>query len=233
MLHSRSLLVIHLKHFILKHLQCEDSIGRFLYVSERHKKPHTFCWWTQTGSLFLFLTVHGCSFPIVKVALLEGSVISLQDSKHCSSLYLDRSGGGRVGVTGWCGERLIKSLSLDSAAACWLFEPKVTFYSILWHCLTLGKSPGFFFPPLNFFECWRRSLLSPGEFFFFFFFLNFGQGVQLAGFQFPHQGLNPWPWQWKHQILTTRPPGNPRGRISIKKKNLWFLENSSRKYHAE
>ena len=26
--------------------------------------------------------------------------------------------------------------------------------------------------------------------------------------QLPEQGLNPGPWQWKHWILTTRPPGN-------------------------
>ena len=30
----------------------------------------------------------------------------------------------------------------------------------------------------------------------------------LVGSQLPEQGLNPGPWQWKHWILTTRPPGN-------------------------
>lgn len=29
-----------------------------------------------------------------------------------------------------------------------------------------------------------------------------------AGSWFTDQGCNPGPWQWKHEILTTGPPGN-------------------------
>ena len=36
----------------------------------------------------------------------------------------------------------------------------------------------------------------------------FGCPVWLAGYQFPIQGLNLGPQQWKLGVLTTRPPGN-------------------------
>ena len=129
---------------------------------------------------------------------------------------------GVVGV-GWgfqfgVGRGWLRVLNLDSAAACWLFEPKVTFYSILWHCLTLGKSPGFFFPPLNFFESVGEDLFWVWVIFCFvlFCFLILARECSLWDLSSPTRD---WTlWQWKHQFLTTRPPGNPRGRISIKKK---------------
>ena len=125
--------------------------------------------------------------------LLEGNVISRQDSKHCSSLYLDRSGGGRVGVSVWCGERLIKS---PQPRLCCCLLTVWTQSHFLLHPLALfdlRQITRIFFPPSKFFwECWRRSLLSLGDFLFcFVLFFNFGQGVQLVGSQFPHQGLNP------------------------------------------
>ena len=40
----------------------------------------------------------------------------------------------------------------------------------------------------------------------FFFFLS--HTTQLVGSQFPDQGLNRGPWQWKLRILTTGLPGN-------------------------
>ena len=40
---------------------------------------------------------------------------------------------------------------------------------------------------------------------FFFFFCH---TARLSGSQFPDQGLNLGPWQWKPRILTTRQPGN-------------------------
>ena len=40
------------------------------------------------------------------------------------------------------------------------------------------------------------------------FFLKFGHAARLVGSQFPDQGLNPGPRQWKCRVLTTGPPGN-------------------------
>ena len=41
---------------------------------------------------------------------------------------------------------------------------------------------------------------------------------RLAGSQLPDQGLNPGPWQWQNQILTTGPPGNsPQNEKSLNK----------------
>ena len=37
---------------------------------------------------------------------------------------------------------------------------------------------------------------------------TFGYTAQPVSSQFPHQGLNSGPRQWKHQVLTTEPPGN-------------------------
>ena len=34
------------------------------------------------------------------------------------------------------------------------------------------------------------------------------RSTQFAGSWFTDQGSNPGPWQWKHEILTTGPPGN-------------------------
>ena len=35
-----------------------------------------------------------------------------------------------------------------------------------------------------------------------------GCAMWCSGFQFPNQGLNPGPLQWKHSVLTPGPPGN-------------------------
>ena len=45
--------------------------------------------------------------------------------------------------------------------------------------------------------------------------------VQLAGSQFPNQGLKPGLWQWQHRVLTTGPPRNFY--------NLIFLHRHERK----
>ena len=45
----------------------------------------------------------------------------------------------------------------------------------------------------------------------FFFFLILGEEahtVQHEGSYFPEWELNLCPWQWKHRVLTTEPPGN-------------------------
>ena len=41
----------------------------------------------------------------------------------------------------------------------------------------------------------------------FFVCLFFGCAMRYAGSQFPVQGSNPRPLQWKHRVLTTGPPG--------------------------
>ena len=54
----------------------------------------------------------------------------------------------------------------------------------------------------------RQMWLCP---FYFFFFLILGEEahtVQHEGSYFPEWELNPCPWQWKHRVLTTEPPGN-------------------------
>ena len=43
--------------------------------------------------------------------------------------------------------------------------------------------------------------------FHFFFFSPLGHSAQHVGSQFPKQGLNPGPLQWKHGVLITGPPG--------------------------
>ena len=45
----------------------------------------------------------------------------------------------------------------------------------------------------------------------------FGGGGWHAGSQFPHQGSNPCPLQWKRRVLTTGPPGKSQkyGNILI------------------
>ena len=35
--------------------------------------------------------------------------------------------------------------------------------------------------------------------------------VRFVGSQSPEQGMNPGPWQGKHTVLTTGPPGNSQG----------------------
>ena len=42
-----------------------------------------------------------------------------------------------------------------------------------------------------------------------FLFYFWPDPAWLARSQFPDQGLNPGPQEWKHKILTTGPPGNP------------------------
>ena len=43
----------------------------------------------------------------------------------------------------------------------------------------------------------------------------------LMGCWFPNQGLNPWPQQWKHGVLTTGPPGNSQ-KWSYFKSRSWI-----------
>ena len=44
--------------------------------------------------------------------------------------------------------------------------------------------------------------------FYFTVFFWFGYATWFVGSQFPDQGLNPCPLQWKRRVLTTRSPGN-------------------------
>ena len=49
-----------------------------------------------------------------------------------------------------------------------------------------------------------------GQLIFYFYFLIiylFTFATQHAGSYFPNQKSNPFPLQWKHQVLTTGPPG--------------------------
>ena len=46
---------------------------------------------------------------------------------------------------------------------------------------------------------------NPGLIFFFFFF--FGYLAQVVRSQVPHQGSNPCPLRWKHEVLTTQQSG--------------------------
>ena len=57
-------------------------------------------------------------------------------------------------------------------------------------------------PPSHPYPTLLRHHIILGKSFFF------GCAAQLAGSQFPHQGSNPCPLQWKHGVLTTGPPGN-------------------------
>ena len=54
----------------------------------------------------------------------------------------------------------------------------------------------------------------------FFFFFSFGHTIQLVESLFPNQRLNPGPWQWKQQVLTTGPPGNSLLPGSFESKHL-------------
>ena len=42
----------------------------------------------------------------------------------------------------------------------------------------------------------------------FYYFL--GHARQRVGSLFPNKGLNPLPLNWKHRVLVTGPPGNPK-----------------------
>ena len=44
-------------------------------------------------------------------------------------------------------------------------------------------------------------------------FIYFGHTAWLAGSQFPSQGLNPGPWQWKQSSNLTGLPGNSLNRL--------------------
>ena len=79
-----------------------------------------------------------------------------------------------------------------------------------WTCAPRAEvtSPVFLFPhmqlfcatfPETSFDLINCSLLS------FFFF---PQTAKLVGSQFPDKGSNPGPWQRKHGVLSTGPPGN-------------------------
>ena len=52
-------------------------------------------------------------------------------------------------------------------------------------------------------------------FFTFWTFCWFGCAVRLAGSSFSNQELNQGSWQWKHQALTTGPPGTPQSSFSL------------------
>ena len=60
--------------------------------------------------------------------------------------------------------------------------------------------------------------LQMGSFFSFFFFCSLlkffkyflGQATQHVGSLLPDKGLNPLPLNWKHRVLITGPPGNPK-----------------------
>ena len=41
---------------------------------------------------------------------------------------------------------------------------------------------------------------------------SLGYTEHFAGSQFPNQGLNPHPQQWKYGVLTTGPPGDSQGK---------------------
>ena len=61
-------------------------------------------------------------------------------------------------------------------------------------------------------------------FYFLFFFCCTGQHV---GSQFPNQGLNPRPLQWKHRDLTTALPGKSHVLLFLSFKiSLSILDNS-------
>ena len=64
----------------------------------------------------------------------------------------------------------------------------------------------------------------------FSFFLSFfsGHAEHPVGSQFPDQGSNPGPLQWKHGVLTTGPPGNSRGTFFyLWKVTLWVSGGDS------
>ena len=46
------------------------------------------------------------------------------------------------------------------------------------------------------------------SFFSFLLFFFFWPHRMACGILVPQPGNEPWPWQWKHQVLTTGPPGN-------------------------
>ena len=64
--------------------------------------------------------------------------------------------------------------------------------------------------------CFFPSGLWVHRVFSFWKFINVQRYVQCActlflavrGISVPQPGIKPWPWQWKCQIPTTRPPGN-------------------------
>ena len=62
------------------------------------------------------------------------------------------------------------------------------------------------------------NLSSPTPYLSFFF----GQAAWHAGSQFPYQGSNPRPLQWKHRVLTTGPPGKSQGKLQM---NLLICAN--------
>ena len=54
-----------------------------------------------------------------------------------------------------------------------------------------------------------------------FLFLFFDSTMQLVGSQFPNQGSNPCPVQWKCGVLTTEPPANSLFLASLFLINNW------------
>ena len=64
--------------------------------------------------------------------------------------------------------------------------------------------------PCSFVYCGVGWVFGPAYLVFLHFLSCFwvGHAVRLAGSQFPNQGLNPHPWQWKWGVLTTSLPEN-------------------------
>ena len=57
----------------------------------------------------------------------------------------------------------------------------------------------------------------------------FGCTTRLVGSLFRHQGLNPGPWQWKRQVLTTGRPGNSNTYLNISR--VSWLSNKPESVH--
>ena len=62
-----------------------------------------------------------------------------------------------------------------------------------------------------------------------FFFFFFGHAMWLEGSQFPDQGTNPGPWQWKHKVPATGLPENSPIIITLNVSGL----NAPIKRHGE
>ena len=56
----------------------------------------------------------------------------------------------------------------------------------------------------------------------FYFFAYFRPGFAACRISVPRPGIEPWPWQWKHWILTIRPPGNSQFCFALKKKKIYL-----------
>ena len=57
-----------------------------------------------------------------------------------------------------------------------------------------------------------------------YFVLFSWQCLAACGILVPQSGIKPTPWQWKHGVLTTGPPGNSQDRFSNFIFSLYFLK---------